>query len=147
MTCMQLTTLMPLLKAGLGGYFVLLITVCSSYLNNFWRKTRTNCLRTMTINYIYVAGYLICWGWQLQTLEPPWYQEEVLVQLLIPARQCNCPLPAGITIFKKPVVVRFSHDTQRIYSGYPLGIMGIFFNEKMHEIFSKFEIIGQKFGI
>jgi len=50
-----------------------------------------------------------------------------LVQLLIPARQRNCPLHMRALQFQKSLWLSvFPPDTRRGILGHPLGIMGIF---------------------
>ncbi len=83
-------------------------------------------LRTMTINYIYICNRVFDFFWRMvvTSFRTALIPGGGLVQLLIPARQCNC----GYYNFKKPVVVSCSHDTQRVYPGYPVGMYhGYFF--------------------
>ncbi len=67
----------------------------------------SNCLRTMMINYIYVTGYLIFLRMAVTNFRTALIPGGGLVQLLIPARQCNCPHPAGIPISKSLFVDSF----------------------------------------
>ncbi len=129
---MQLTTLMsPFFKPVLGGYLIFLITVCSSYLNKFFEEENSHKLFENHDYELHICSRVFdLLGTAVTNFRTARVPGGGLVQLLIPARQRNCPLPAGITTSKKPVGVSSSHDTQRVYSGYPLGIMGFFFRLK-----------------